>query len=144
MAIELLLIGLEIMEMKRPDKFQLMLLSPKSADGIELKYEENATLKSEKAHGALDNQYTFSDHIVPAASKLPGNLTLWPEFRNTVIRNPKSITFYSRITSKFEYYPLKLEWHSCWKTTNNKLEKIQSGLCEFIMIHVGYHIKRYM
>ena len=44
-----------------------MILSPNSADDIELKLGENTTLTSEKSAKALgviiDNRLTFSDHI---------------------------------------------------------------------------------
>ena len=60
--------------------------------------------------------------LVPAVSKLSGNLTLWPEFRNTLIQNFKSIIYNGFIRSTFKYCPL--EWHFCGKTNYNKLEKI--------------------
>ena len=69
-----------------PNKFQFMFLSPNASDDIELKFDRNTNLNSERSVKALgvtiDYRLTTWVH---AASKLPDNLKHWPEFRNILI-----------------------------------------------------------
>ena len=110
-----------------PNKFQLMILSPNSADDIELKLDENTTLRSEKSVKALggitDNRLTFSDHISACCLKAARQLNALARFSKYLDPKSKSIIYNSFIRSNFKYCPLV--WHLCGKTNNNKLEKIQ-------------------
>ena len=81
-----------------PNKFQFMILSPNSADDIELKWDENTTLKAARQ---LNASAKISKYLDPKSI---------------------SIIYNSFIRSNFEYCPLV--WHFCGKTNNNKLEKI--------------------
>ena len=81
-----------------PNKFQFMILSPNSADDIELEWDENTTLKAARQ---LNASAKISKYLDPKSI---------------------SIIYNSFIRSNFEYCPLL--WHFCGKTNNNKLEKI--------------------
>ena len=110
-----------------PNKLQFMILSPNSADDIELKLDENSTLRSEKSVKALgviiDNRLTFSDHISACCLKAARQLNALARFSKYLDPKSKSIIYNSFTRSNFEYCPLV--WHFCGKTNNNKLEKIQ-------------------
>ena len=102
-------------------------LSPNSADDIELKLDENTTLRSEKSVKALgviiDNRLTFGDHISACCLKAARQLNALARISKYLDPKSKSIICNSFIRSNFEYCPLV--WHFCGKTNNNKFEKIQ-------------------
>ena len=104
-----------------------MILSPNSADDIELKLDENTTLRSEKSVKALgviiNNRLTFSYHISACCLKAARQLNALARISKYLDPKSKSIIYNSFIRSNFEYCPLV--WHFCGKTNNNKLEKIQ-------------------
>ena len=104
-----------------------MILSPNAADDIELKLDENTTLRSEKSVKALgviiDNRLTFNDHISAGCLKAARQLNALARISKYLDPKSKSIIYKSFIRSNFEYCPLV--WHFCGKTNNNKLEKIQ-------------------
>ena len=110
-----------------PNKFQFMILSPNSADDIELKLDENTTLRSEESVKALgviiDNCLTFSDHISARCLKAARQPNALARMSKYLDPKSKSIIYNSFIRSNFEYCPLVR--HFCGKTNNNKLEKIQ-------------------
>ena len=106
-----------------PNKFQFMILSPNSADDIEVKLDKNATLRSEKSVKALgviiDNRLTFNDHLSACCLKTARQLNALARISKYLDPKSKSIIYNSFIRSNFEYCPLI--WHFCGKTNNNKL-----------------------
>ena len=110
-----------------PNKFQLMISSPNSADNIQLKWDENTTLRSEKSVKALgviiENRLTVSDHISACRLKAARQLNALARISKYLDPKSKSNIYNSFIRSNFEYCPLV--WQFCGKTNNNKLEKTQ-------------------
>ena len=111
---------------------QFMMLSPNSADDIELKLDENITLRSEKSVKSLgvciDNRLTFSDHISACCLKAARQRNASTRISKYLDPKSKRIIYNIFIRSNFDYCPLA--WHSCWKTDDNKLEKVQERSLE--------------
>ena len=106
---------------------QFMMLSPNSADDIELKLDENTTLRSEKSVKPLgvciDNRLTLSDHISVCCLKAARQRNASTIISKYLDPKSKRIIYNIFIRSNFDYCPLV--WHSCWETNDNKLEKVQ-------------------
>ena len=126
-----------------PNKFQFMILSPNSADDIELKLDENTTLRSEKSVKALgviiDNRLTFSDHISACCLKAARQLNALARISKYLDPKSKSIIYNSFIRSNFEYCPLYGTFVVRPITIN--LKRYKSDRCEFFKIHMSYHTK---
>ena len=110
-----------------PDKFQFMILSANPSDDIELKLDENTTLKSDvsvKVLGVtIDHRLTLNDHISGCCLKAARQLNALARISKYLDPKARNIICNSFIRSNFDY--CSLVWHFCGKTNNNKLEKIQ-------------------
>ena len=110
-----------------PEKFQFMILAPRSTENFEIQLNDSITLKSEdcvKCLGVkIDRNLTFSDHISNCCTKAARQLNALARISKYLDTSSRKIVYTSFIQSNFSYCPLT--WHFCGKGNNSKVEKIQ-------------------
>ena len=110
-----------------PSKFQLMVLSSRQTDDIQLDINADVTVTSESCVKALgvyiDNRLTFNEQIKQSSIKAARQLNALSRISKFLNFKSKKSIFQSFIMSNFTYSPLV--WHFCGKNNNSKLEKIQ-------------------
>ena len=118
-----------------PDKFQLMILSPRDQlPDLTLCLSDNVTLKSQRNIKLLginiDDRLTFSDHVSTSCKKSARQLNALARLSKYIDTRSKRILFNSFVKSNFTFSPLS--WHFCGKANAMKMEKIQERALRII------------
>ena len=107
-----------------PSKFQCILSSSGNLNEIEIKINDDVTIKSEpfvKALGVfIDSKLTFTEHVKQCCNKAARQLNALSRISIYLDVNSRKQIFRSFIQSNFTY--CSLVWHFCGATNNSKLE----------------------